>query len=381
MMMAANSANQLVLGRAVALGTITVTDSSGNTTDKHMAVVVGSGKMGTSGIVPVLGVIDVSQTYTPGQPLSPQLLGLLQLPLSAGDVKLNDGIAYVATGSDVLIMSIGSPSQPTLVGKVTGTFGNWITLTQNNFLVNTSSTAPGNRLTTTPLETIAFVNTYRPNPIPLTLPSPPQSNSNLTALLEDVLLSHVIVPPDPAVTSDRVDIMDDLGNTTVSFSGSLSGGQGTVTWPKGSVVDSTRTYSAQVYAVKDGIPLSTFPVQLSFAGPAIQVTRTSLKMTSSVGTPTPGGNPAFTYTTTLVTGSLTAAYSTTDPNTNPNIGNITAPSNPTGVPTPGGLANLKVCYTTLAGGQASKSFFVPTFGLSCYMLVSTRTRFPRVLQD
>jgi 3D (Asp-Asp-Asp) domain-containing protein len=104
----------------------------------------------------------------------------------------------------------------------------------------------------------------------------------------------------------------------------------------------------------------------------IEVTRTSLTRTSSTGKPTPGANPAFTYTANPVAGSSTATYTTDDPNANPNIGKITAPANPsaTGAPSPGGLAELTVTYHCQAGDTASKTFRVATFGLSCYVLAA-----------
>ncbi|MFZ1010564.1 MAG: Ig-like domain-containing protein [Candidatus Sulfotelmatobacter sp.] len=110
----------------------------------------------------------------------------------------------------------------------------------------------------------------------------------------------------------------------------------------------------------------------SVSGLAIQVTRTSLNATSATGTPTPGGNPAFTYSAVPVAGASTASYSTAAPNANPNTGSIKAPPNPTpnGVPSPGGLATLTVTYQPQVGANASKSFNVPTFGLSCYYLAS-----------
>ena len=44
------------------------------------------------------------------------------------------------------------------------------------------------------------------------------------------------------------------------------------------------------------------------------------------------------------------------------------PSNPTqsGVPTPGGLAQVTVTYQAPSGGSQSRRFNVPTFGMSCY---------------
>jgi hypothetical protein len=47
---------QFVMGRAVALGTLTVTDASGASTSKHIAVLVGTGRTGSAAsLVPALG--------------------------------------------------------------------------------------------------------------------------------------------------------------------------------------------------------------------------------------------------------------------------------------------------------------------------------------
>ena len=102
----------------------------------------------------------------------------------------------------------------------------------------------------------------------------------------------------------------------------------------------------------------------------VDVSRPSLVQTSSTGDPQPGANPAFKYVATTISGSSTATYATTDPNANPNLGDIKAPANPltTGKPSPGGLAELTVSYSCDDGNTATKKFNAATFGLSCYVL-------------
>jgi 3D (Asp-Asp-Asp) domain-containing protein len=100
----------------------------------------------------------------------------------------------------------------------------------------------------------------------------------------------------------------------------------------------------------------------------VTVTRTGLTSTSSTGSPKPGGNPAFAYSLSALSGANLPIFNTTDPNANPNVGAITAPANPNAGPTPGGLAQLKVVYQCQAGETAEKQFKAATFGLSCYKL-------------
>lgn len=142
------------------MGTIPVTDSSGNSSSKHVAVVVGLGGVGpaasatscpanppaanTPPQVPMLVVVDVSQAYTQGSPLTPRAIGFLQLvdqngnPVSGTDVTLNGSVALVATGTNVLLVNLENPSQPTLAGQITGSFGNWVALTDNGILIGSS---------------------------------------------------------------------------------------------------------------------------------------------------------------------------------------------------------------------------------------------------
>ena len=152
---------QLQQGRAVALSTIPVTDSTGNTTNEHIAVVVGSGTVTNSGTpasgASLLAVVNMTQPYTPGSPYTPQVIGFLPLvdqngnSVGATDVTISGSVALVATGSNVLLVNLENPAQPTAAGQITGTFGDWLSLTDSGYLVSTNN-VPTNSIQT------AFLN-------------------------------------------------------------------------------------------------------------------------------------------------------------------------------------------------------------------------------
>jgi len=151
----------LCYGRAVALGTIPFTDSNGNSTNKHVAVVIGSGLVGSMTSCPVLSsapapyvsllaVVDLTGAYaqgttvacdpkaTTGSPNCPKAIGFVQLPTGGTDVKLNGSVALVATGTNVLLVNLEDPTHPTLAGQINGSFGNWLALADNSLLVGSS---------------------------------------------------------------------------------------------------------------------------------------------------------------------------------------------------------------------------------------------------
>jgi hypothetical protein len=167
---------QLAYGRAVALGTISTTNSSGVSTSQHIAVVVGSGSVrsGSGSQVPVLAVIDVSGTYTPGatvtcnpqetsgSPNCPLLIGMLQLPTTATDVTLNGNLALVATGTNVLLVNLESPAQPTFAGQITGNFGNWLTVAGAGLLICSSPNSLNGDLQVATTGPVFLINEVNP---------------------------------------------------------------------------------------------------------------------------------------------------------------------------------------------------------------------------
>ncbi len=146
----------LCYGRAVALGIIAATDSNGNSTNKHIAVVVGSGLVGSMTSCPVpssapapyvslLAVVDLTGAYAPqgttvacdpkattGSPNCPKAIGFVELPTGGTDVKLHGSVALVATGTNVLLVNLEDPTHPTLAGQINGSFGNWLAVTDGN---------------------------------------------------------------------------------------------------------------------------------------------------------------------------------------------------------------------------------------------------------
>lgn len=163
----------LCYGTAVDIGTIAVAGSNGSSTSEHIAVVVGNGLTGpvaqvtgcpTLGqppalpVVPVLAVVNVSTAYTPGSPFTPQLVGFLQLPMTATDVTLNGSTALISTGSNILLVSLVNPSQPTSAGQITGNFGNWLAVTSSGIAVGSSNNSSGNGIQTTTLGSYIVMN-------------------------------------------------------------------------------------------------------------------------------------------------------------------------------------------------------------------------------
>ncbi len=148
----------LCYGQALDIGTVAVTASNGTSTSQHIVVVVGNGFVGPAstttscpqtGQEPVLAVVNVSQTYTSGSPLTPQLIGFLPLPTGATDVTLSGTTALVSTGGNILLVNLESPSQPALAGTITGNFGNWLTVNSAGWIVGSSNSGPSGVQTST----------------------------------------------------------------------------------------------------------------------------------------------------------------------------------------------------------------------------------------
>jgi hypothetical protein len=125
-----------------------VAQSNGTTANDHIVVVVGEGISGqtttacpSAGEGPVLAVIDVSQVYTPGSPLTPKMVGFLPLvdqsgnPVTATDVTLYGSVALVSTGSNILLVNLENPAQPVLAGTISGDFGNWLAVNSTGLVI------------------------------------------------------------------------------------------------------------------------------------------------------------------------------------------------------------------------------------------------------
>ncbi len=177
--------SQLVLGRAVALATISAPGGGLVSGNLHVAVVVGTGQTGTATtlasapMVPVLAVVDLSGAYTPGavvtcdptaftgSPNCPKLIGFLALSATPTDVTLNGNIALVATGSNILLVNLEDPTNPVSGGQITGSFGNWLSVTSGGFILGTSPNpngTGGGAVQTSALQTVVTTDCVSPLP-------------------------------------------------------------------------------------------------------------------------------------------------------------------------------------------------------------------------
>lgn len=155
----------LTNGVAVDVGTIAV-PQNGAEVDKTIAVLVGSGTVNGVG-EPLLAVVDISQPYvpgsqppyTPGSPYLPTPIGFFQLSANPTDVILDvdNMIALVGTGSNVLIVDLTDPTHPVNGGTITGTFGNFLALDSHGDLVAAGNT-PSKSVQTVALSSPVTVN-------------------------------------------------------------------------------------------------------------------------------------------------------------------------------------------------------------------------------
>jgi len=165
----------LTNGVAVDVGTIPVT-VNGATVSKQYAVLVGLGTVNGAN-APLLAVVDISQPYVPnstppytlGSPYLPQPVGFFQLSANPSSVILDGTLALVGTGSDVLVVDLTDPSQPSDGGVVSGTYGSFLAVDSEGVLI-----AAGN-IPSTSVQTASLgsaCSTYRAT----LLSNPPNTN-------------------------------------------------------------------------------------------------------------------------------------------------------------------------------------------------------------
>ena len=143
-------------GHALAIGTFATTSGS-STSNKHIAVLGGSGiiapannniNCSTQGAVfsPMLMLVDMSGGFTTGQMYKPNPVSFFKLNTAPTDIVLRGSIAVVATGSDIVLVNLSDPSNPTDAGKISCgsnscTFGNGLAVTDDGLILSTSAAA------------------------------------------------------------------------------------------------------------------------------------------------------------------------------------------------------------------------------------------------
>jgi hypothetical protein len=254
---------QLCNGRAVALGTVPVTDNAGNSANKHVAVVVGSGAVGPAAStncfattpppsVPVLAVVDMTQAYDPAVAYTPVPLGFLQLPTGPTDVTLNGSVALVATGTNILLVNLEKPAHPTLAGQITGNFGNWLALTQSGFLVSTSPNSASGGIQTAALGAIAIIHYITPH---VSL----DSNSATKAPID---VSYEFLGDTGSLTTGRLNIEQDGKDVGTIPLPDVSPGVHTLSIPVGTVLYPVPDEIEAAIVRPDGTLTSSFVTSL-----------------------------------------------------------------------------------------------------------------------
>jgi hypothetical protein len=261
----------LCYGQAVDIATIPVTNSSGTTVSEHLAVVVGNGIAGpagsttscpTTGQVPVFAVIDVSQTYNSGSPLTPQLVGFLPLATAGTDVTLNGTTALINTGTNVLLVNLENPAQPLFAGQIAGNFGNWLAMTPTGFMITTSSNTPNGGVQSATFQPVVF--TQCPGPILTTLVSGAGTQNPVYQTVVPVSCTVNVVPSNtpaanvnvsftqtsPSVSFSNVALTNEVGQVQIPANTQITG---SIMYAQSSAVNSQT--GAQILGLTQAIPV------------------------------------------------------------------------------------------------------------------------------
>jgi len=222
----ADGTYQFQLGRAVALGTVSTTDSQGNSSSEPVAVLVGTG---TASGQPVSLLVVVNMTV----PTSPVLQGFLSLgSVGADDVILNGNLALVATGTNVLIVNIAQPASPFLAGQITGTFGTGLALTDSGILLGASPNSAYGGLHTAAIGTVPVVQDVFP-----VLARLDQNSKSL----DPIAISYAVTGPVLPGTTGELDLTRDGQVVDAVPLGPIQVGGGTTTIPSGLLLNAPLT--------------------------------------------------------------------------------------------------------------------------------------------
>jgi hypothetical protein len=227
----------LCYGEALDIGTIAVTANNGSSNSEHIAVVVGNGFVGPApattscpqtGQEPVLAVVNVSQAYTSGSPLTPQLIGFLPLTTGATDIVLNGTTALVSTGGNILLVNLENPAQPALAGTITGNFGNWLTTNSSGLIVGSSNSGGSSGVQVSSLGLVPGISVNASG-----LLATPAGATSL-----DIPITYTISGDLSQVASAQVNVIDDTGATVFTTPVPVQS-SGSVTWPAGAPIHVT----------------------------------------------------------------------------------------------------------------------------------------------
>lgn len=310
-------------GRALALGTISTTDSLGNSNSEQIAAIVGSGNApplpdGTPAQSVFVVVNMVTNTGNPLHPVSPVVQGMLGLSAFATDVVIHGNLALVGTTvNKILLVNLVDPAHPVSAGEIDAlpgsVFGDRLAVSDDGLIVTSSFNAANGGLHLASLGSVPMIEA---TPSSLFVDS-----SNVA--VADVQASYRIIGDLSQIQTAVIVVKDSQGNVLFTTPVPVKS-QGQVVWQKGAILRPTPNQINVKVVNPDGSESAW-----SDASPEYAVNgSSSLSQGASVGVP---ATPIVTNVSPqrVDAGSGVAQVIITGRNLTPGISALVAPSLPT----------------------------------------------------
>jgi hypothetical protein len=268
-----NSTYTLQTGRALALGTLSRTDSQGNSTSEQVAVIVGSGSApplpdGTpaSG---VLVVVNMLSTGNSQNPIQPTVQGLMGLSASPTDVVMYGSQALVGTAANkILLVSLVDPTNPVPAGEIDAppgnVFGDRLAISDFGILLTSSANGAIGGLHTATF--IPGIFTKCAGPILAVRVSSASAPTPVYQTAQDSACSIQVIPSSTPVANGSFTFNNATGpGTTTPVN--LQNDAATATVPSGQTVTGTTSIQVQSNAIdtRTGKPVQSFPQNVPLA--------------------------------------------------------------------------------------------------------------------
>jgi hypothetical protein len=240
-------------GRALALATLSTTDSLGNSNSEQIAAIVGSGNApplpdGTPAQSVFAVVNMVTNTGDPLHPVGPVVQGMLGLSAFATDIVIHGNLALVGTAvNKILLVSLVDPAHPVSAGEIDAPpgsiFGDRLAVSDDGLIVTSSFNFANGGLH---LSSLGVVPQISVDPSGLLA-----ADDGTTS--EDIPIKYSIVGDLTQVSSAQVQVKDDTGAVVFTAAVPVQA-TGSITWPMGQKLHVTPdTISFQVQNPDGGL--------------------------------------------------------------------------------------------------------------------------------
>lgn len=234
------------------------------TIDNRPIVLIGGLGVGTSS-TGVLAVVDLSPLALNAL-AAPAVLKIIAIPHGVGDIVISGSTAILASSASAgsagagvaTLVDLTKPGDPRIVGTLTGVgsrlalAGGLLYSTDRSFIKGLPTPLGGVR--TSALSDVTLISGVNPEPILVSAGEEVFQNTDLT---------YRLVPPK---VTDRAEVRIDVvgGGRVATIDAPGAENTGTVTWPKGTIVNTTQRYQASLYAEAEGHEIQAIPRRLKF---------------------------------------------------------------------------------------------------------------------